>query len=220
MFGIEPTPFDLRMVAFRIPIRVHPSFWIAGVILGWSPDHPDLMFIWVMCLFISILIHELGHGLMAEAFGWPTEILLYFGGGLAMPQARNRTPWRDIALSLAGPFAGFGLAAVTIGIAALLPKDVHPNIDTLIGFLLFINIAWGCVNLLPVLPLDGGHVCHSLVALMGFRNPARIATQISLVVSAGVAIFFFAYLQMSFAGMMFAFFSFQNYAALQSPEIR
>ena len=99
MFGLEPTPFDLRMVAFRIPIRVHPSFWIAGAVLSWNPERMDVMFMWVMCLFVSIMVHELGHALMGEAFGWPSEVLLYWCGGLALSQRQHdRTPWREIAV--------------------------------------------------------------------------------------------------------------------------
>ena len=67
MLGLDPTPFDVRLVAFRIPIRVHPSFWVVSVLLSWNPDHLDLVFLWMICLFVSILVHELGHALVAEA---------------------------------------------------------------------------------------------------------------------------------------------------------
>ena len=76
MFTINPTPFDIRLVAFRIPIRVHPSFWLGSLIFGQSLGSPELIFLWVICSFVSILIHELGHALTAEAYGWPTEIVL------------------------------------------------------------------------------------------------------------------------------------------------
>jgi hypothetical protein len=130
MFGTEPTPFDVRLQAFRIPIRVHPSFWIAGAALSWNPDHLDFVFLWVMCLFVSILVHEMGHALMAEAFCWESEIVLYWGGGLAMSQRyHNRTPWREIAVSLAGPFAGFGLFALTLLVEPLLQNQMHDRRD-------------------------------------------------------------------------------------------
>ncbi|MEI8379983.1 MAG: site-2 protease family protein [Planctomycetota bacterium] len=221
MFGIEPTPFDLRMIAFRIPIRVHPSFWIAGLLFSWSPNHPDLMFLWIMCLFVSILVHELGHAVMAEAFGWPSEVLLYWCGGLAFSNRHhNRTHWRDIAVSLAGPFAGFGLFGLTAVVAILLKERPHPIVAIVIYNLIQINLLWGLVNLLPVYPLDGGQVCQSLLAWLGFRNPVRTSAQISVLAGGAAAVFFFSYLHQPFGGMLFAMLCLQNLATLQTSEFR
>lgn len=221
MFGFDPTPFDLRLVAFRIPIRVHPSFWIASAVLGWNPDRLDLVFIWVLCVLISIMVHELGHALMAEAFGWASHIVMYWGGGLAFSERySNRTPWREIAVSLAGPFAGFGLFALTIGVMFLIPADasLHPNVGRIFQNLIWINLFWGLVNLLPVLPLDGGQVTQSLLTWLRFRDPVRIALQISVVIAGAAALIFYTQLKMNFAGMLFAMLCLQNVAALQSPR--
>ena len=221
MFGLDPTPFDLRLVTFRIPVRVHPSFWLAAAYLGWSPSHLDEVFIWVMCLFLSILVHELGHGLAAEAFGWSAEIVLYWCGGLTFSQRHfNRTPWREIAVSLAGPFAGFGLFGLTIAVAYFLPRDqpLPKNVDFIIMQLIWINLCWGLVNLLPVLPLDGGQVCQSFLIWCRFRDPARIAMQIGVVVAGAAAAFFFLQLKANFAGLLFAMLCLQNVANLQAPR--
>ena len=220
MFGLAPTPFDLRMVAFRIPIRVHPSFWIAAAYLGWMPERLDLVFLWVMCLFVSILIHELGHALIAEAFGWGSEIVLYWCGGLAFSQRQfNRTPWREIAVSLAGPFAGFGLYGLTVGVWHLLPdEETLPISVRFVFYQLFrINLAWGLVNLLPVLPLDGGQVCQSLLSWGRFRDPSRTAMQVSAVVAGVAAVYFFTQWKDNFAGILFAMLCLQNVASLQAP---
>ncbi len=219
MFGLEPTPFDLRMVAFRIPIRVHPSFWIFGALLSWDSNHLDLVFLWIMCLFVSIVIHELGHALMAEAFGWASEIVLYWCGGLAFSQRPfNRTPWREIAVSLAGPFAGFGLFGLTMGLVYLLRgTSLHPTAYIIFAYLIFINLYWGLVNLLPVLPLDGGQVCQSFLVWCRFRDPGRLAMQISAVVAAVAAVYFFTQWESNFAGILFAMLCLQNVASLQTP---
>lgn len=221
MFGLEPTPFDLRLVAFRIPIRVHPSFWIAAAFLGWQPDHLDRVFMWVMCLFVSILVHELGHALTAEAFGWASEIVLYWCGGLAFSQrSHGRTPWREIAVSLAGPFAGFGLFGLTIGVLYLLPSDqpLPRNAEFVITQLIWINLCWGLVNLLPVLPLDGGQVCQSFLVWCRFRDPVRIAMQVSVIVAGAASAYFFTQWKENFAGMLFAMLCLQNVASLQAPR--
>ena len=220
MFGIDPTPFDVRLIAFRIPIRVHPSFWIVGVLTGWNEDRLDLVFLWVMCLFISILVHELGHALMAEAFGWTSNILLYWGGGLAFSdRSHSRTPWRQIAVALAGPCAGFGLYGLTIAAVHLFPSllRTHESVGFVIGQLIWINLYWGLVNLLPVLPLDGGHVCQHFLDWCRLRDPVRIATQISIPVAIAAAVFFFK-TDHRFAGMLFACLCLQNIANLQSSR--
>ena len=221
MFGLDPTPFDLRLVAFRIPIRVHPSFWIASILLGWQPDHPDLVFLWVLCVFVSILVHELGHALVAEALGWPSEIVLYLGGGLAISQrSTRRTPWREIAVALAGPCAGFGLFGLAVAVQWFLTRNrllLHPYRFEVFFDLVWINLYWGLVNLLPVLPLDGGQVCRSLLELGRVRDPQRLTCQIGIPISGAMAAYFFS-IDASFAGMMFALLCLQNITLLQQPS--
>ena len=221
MFGLDPTPFDVRLVAFRIPIRVHPSFWLVSVLLGWEPEHLDVVFLWVMCLFASIIVHELGHALVAEALGWPAEIVLYFGGGLTFSQRHSRrTPWREIAVALAGPFAGFGLFGLVLFVNRLLNTNgllIHPYRAEVVRNLVWINYYWGLVNLLPVLPLDGGNVCRSLLELWRVRDPQRMACQISVPVAGAIAAYFFS-IDARFAGIMFAMMCFQNITSLQQQD--
>ena len=56
----EGTPFDLRMHIVRIPVRVIPTFWLVAAYLGWNPDRLDLVGVWMLCMFFSILVHEIG----------------------------------------------------------------------------------------------------------------------------------------------------------------
>ena len=221
MFGIDPTPFDVRLVAFRIPIRIHPSFWLVSVLLSWQPDRLDHVFLWVICLFVSIIVHELGHALAAEAFGWPAEVVLYFGGGVTLSQRHTRrTPWREIAVSLAGPFAGFGLYALVQLVRSVLNSNgwlINEYRFVVVSSLVWINLYWGLVNLLPVLPLDGGNVCRSLLELLRVRDPHRLASQTSVVVAGATAAYFFS-VDARFAAMMFALFCLQNLAAVQQDN--
>jgi stage IV sporulation protein FB len=228
MFGINPTPFDLRLVAFRIPIRVHPSFWLGSILFGSNLPTNQLVFIWVVCSFISILVHELGHALTAESYGWPTEIVMYFGGGLAISQRnRNNTPWRSIAVSFMGPAAGFLLFGLIIGIDLVMgltnddvikaePGDSRYYLYQAMGFLLFMNLYWGLLNLLPVVPLDGGYILQSLCAALRFRDPLGIALKVGVVVSGAAAYYFFVTTHQTFAGMLFLMLCMQSIGALQS----
>jgi Zn-dependent protease len=182
----EPTPFDLRMHVFRIPVRVHPSFWLLGLILGWDPDMPQMTLICTVCVFFSILIHELGHALTAEAFGWRSEIVLYLFGGLAFSERwHNRTPTKDIFVSVAGPAAQFCLLpllfATELGLAQTEFGD-QIYVRAAMHYLWFINIVWPILNLMPVLPLDGGHILQGLFELFGLRDPLAAALIVSIIV--------------------------------------
>jgi stage IV sporulation protein FB len=228
MFGIDPTPFDVRLVAFGIPIRVHPSFWLGSILFGSNVGSNQLIFIWVICAFISILVHEMGHALTAESFGWPTDIVLYFGGGLAISQRnRNNTPWRSIAVSLMGPAAGFLLFGLIFGIERMMGLSNDDVIRAVGGdqryywfkaldFLWFMNLYWGLLNLLPVLPLDGGNILQALCHVIGFRNPLDVTLKVGVVVAGAAAYYFFKVSHQTLAGMIMLMICVQSAGALQS----
>lgn len=224
MFGIEPTPLDLQFHLGRIPVRVHPGFWVVGALGGWNPDDLRYTFIWIVCLFVSILIHELGHALLMEAFGWPAEILLYHFGGLAFPAHRfGYTSWKWIAVCLAGPCAGFAFFGVILAgviyfrsLAWLFdPSPPDELVHDAAWQLVFINLFWGLVNLAPVLPLDGGQVCRSFFDLLRLRTAESATLVVSFIVGGLMSAFFFVVLNNTFAGMLFLFLTMQNFATLQ-----
>ncbi len=220
MFGIDPTPIDLRFYLGRIPVRVHPGFWVVGALGGWNPDDLRFTVIWMLCLFVSILIHELGHALVSEAFGWPSEILLYHFGGLAFSQRyHGNRPWKSILVSLAGPFAGFGFAACVFAMflgmsLARIPGDADGLIWFAIEKLLEINIFWGIVNLAPVLPLDGGQVLRSVLEWARVSRFDYYAALVGLIVG-GLIAFGFLNLGLQFPGMLFLFLALQNFMTVQ-----
>ena len=83
---VNPTPYDLYFPLFGIPVRVTPWFWLAGVLMGYGlieQKRFDLLVVWLGCLFLSILVHEMGHALAGKLFGWPSDIILYHFGGVA-----------------------------------------------------------------------------------------------------------------------------------------
>ena len=223
MFDIGPSPFDVRLVAFRIPIRVHWSFWLLMGLLGWEPHRPDLTFIWVMCGFVSVLVHELGHALTSEAFGWPTHIILFFNGGVAISDRTGSfRPWRNMLVALMGPAAGLMLYLIVVAVDFALAINhvvVDERLREAISDLRFINLVWTLLNLLPVLPLDGGHICLSF--LQGLRFP--LAAQATLLLGALVSGFVAYVLLQSGTPQMFAIFMVlfcvQNVMALfQNPR--
>src|SRR5690349_4147218 len=118
MFLGEPpaSQADLHFRIFGFPVRVHPYFWVVTLLLslGGGAADPLNTLSWVAVAFVSILLHELGHASLQRFYGGHPWITLYGLGGLASCNDGPRTPWRRIAILLAGPGAGFLLAALII----------------------------------------------------------------------------------------------------------
>lgn len=111
-----PTQADLHFRLVGFPVRVHPFFWVVSVLmgLGGGPADPLNTLIWVAVVFVSILLHEMGHASVQRFYGGHPWITLYGFGGLASCNDGPRSPGRRILILLAGPGAGFLLAAIVI----------------------------------------------------------------------------------------------------------
>jgi Zn-dependent protease len=228
-----PTQADLHFRLFGFPVRVHPLFWIVTLLLGTGLGgggraEPLDVLIWTVVVFVSIIVHELGHAFLQRYFGGHPWITLYSFGGLASCSDCDRRPRSQILISLAGPFAGFFLAAFLVsGLFAMqrieqfkldwIPVDwklFGSWVDIAILYVLYVNIAWGAVNLLPIYPLDGGHVARELFTL---GNPQTGIVQ-SLQLSAGAAVLVAAYALLKgdfFICLMFGFLAYGNFQTLQ-----
>jgi Zn-dependent protease len=216
----QPTPYDLRFSLFGIPTRVHPLFWVISAVMGWSEDL-NLTLIWIACVFVSILVHELGHALVAKRFGWPPEIVLHAMGGYAtFAPTWGYSIQRSIAVSFAGPGAGFILYGLIEAILkTLLITGTRLSYYSAVTFqnLEFINLWWGLVNLLPVHPLDGGHISRDLFSYwQGFRGLAS-SLQLSLITAVGVALYAYS-IGDNYVAVMFGVFAAYSYQALQQDR--
>jgi membrane-associated protease RseP (regulator of RpoE activity) len=212
------TPYDLNFRLLGFPVRVHPLFWLAALVMGWNAGYGTNVhrLLWVGCVFVSILVHEFGHGLAARAFGARPEIVLHMLGGLCVYTGADRQSlWKRLAVLIAGPGAGFVLFAAILlaghALAGLTLRDdlgllglddearfiaVHKmgrnvNQMVIIEFLVFINLIWGLVNLLPVWPLDGGQMTEAVLTAVNPREGLRRALIVSIVVGAGIAAYSF-----------------------------
>jgi hypothetical protein len=98
LFEPARTQFDLNFNLFGIHVRVHPMFWLVTAILGWDFQDPQggmkYVALWVVVVFISILIHEMGHVLMGRIFGSDGHIVLYGFGGLAIGSSDLTKRWQ------------------------------------------------------------------------------------------------------------------------------
>lgn len=205
MFGtFGPTPFDLRFHLLRIPVVVHPTFWILAAIFSWINGRLDLTLVGMFCIFVSILVHEMGHALLQDKWGDVMAIQLHlYGGAASFIPGPGYTPLRSILVSLAGPFFGFVLAAIAWLLLRVLPEIEAVNqffaqnqqlgLYVVVGLSITqaLNIIWGIFNLLPIPPLDGGHVSLEVCQLISRRRGEIWAYRIAIV-TAGLAILFIA----------------------------
>ncbi len=164
----DPTPFDLNWRMFDVQVRVHPFFWLVAAFLGWgnfSRGGPRAILLWIACVFVSILIHELGHVAVGRVFGAQGRILLYSFGGLAIGSSNLRKRWQRLLVYLAGPFIQLVFAAgIYVVIRAARGREGFAESAgaEMLVMLLVINLFWGLFNLLPIFPLDGGQVTREV----------------------------------------------------------
>lgn len=199
-----------------IPIRVQPFFLILIFLIGWlSTQSIPLSFVWAFVIFISVLVHEMGHALTARSFDQKVMIELFGMGGVTYRQGPPLRKWQDFAIVFNGPLAGFALAAA----AYLLLKTVGINSNGLLSYLLIVtfnvNIFWTVINLLPVHPLDGGHLLRILLeGMIGFRG-TQAALLLSTLIGLGLSIAFFM-IYFWIAGALFFMFTFESFRKFQS----
>ncbi len=193
MFDVAPTAMDINFRVFGFPVRVSPWFWLVTVLFGLPLAQlvgPAALVVWVACVFGSILLHELGHAFLFRHYGsWSTQIVLHGFGGYARSNHRPSSAGKRILVSLAGPgvqLLFFGLltgSELAIGWARTKEWTL-----LLFNFLVYINLVWPILNLLPVFPLDGGQVSRELFGLARVRQAEVKAFGLSVLVAGGLAL--------------------------------
>jgi Zn-dependent protease len=241
MFLFEPnrTEFDLNFRLFGTSVRVHPLFWIISAALGWfwATDAFQYLVLWVVCVFVSILVHEFGHVLAGRLFGSYGYIVLYGFGGLAIGSSDLANRWKRISVYFAGPFAQFLILLVVLGLAIFtgwglhLPQKDDPNAvaKILLLQLFFINLYWPVFNLLPVWPLDGGRISRDFLDWLIPERGVAVSLIVSMVIAGLLALHSVAAAQGIFeipflpvgmlTAMFFAMFAVNNYFELQDLRI-
>jgi membrane-associated protease RseP (regulator of RpoE activity) len=204
----------MRFRILGFPVQVHPFFFLVAALLGGTQNDLTLILVWVAVVFVSVLAHELGHALAARANGQQPSILLYSMGGLTRFQPlRELTPGQSIAISLAGPGAGFLVGSLVWAASQSVPPDASFVVRVAVHDLLWVNFGWGFLNLLPILPLDGGNVVRSVLHAVRRRPDERLALLISITVGGLACLAAFNY-GLVWAAVIAALISFNNYQAL------
>jgi Zn-dependent protease len=158
---------------FGIPFLIDPSWFIIILLVTlvyryrWQADFASMAlgmaFVMALLLFASVLLHELGHSLVARLQGIRVRsITLFFFGGVASIEQEPKTPGKAFQVAIAGPLVSFSLFA---GLALATPvlRATNPPAAAIVSELSEVNLWLTLFNLIPGLPLDGGQVLKSIV---------------------------------------------------------
>lgn len=165
---------QLRVFGIEVPasdIATGATPWLLGVVAA-------------LGLFTSVVIHELGHALVARLYGVQvTEIRLWFLGGVAQFEELPSRRGAEAVVAIAGPLTS-GLLALLLWLVLPLAGGAA-GVTVVLAYLAITNLGLAIFNLLPALPLDGGRVVRSL---FGLFLPHLRATNIAVALSAAIAI--------------------------------
>jgi hypothetical protein len=166
---------------------------------------------------LSVLAHELGHAITFRIFDRRPNIVLQWMGGVTFAPG-SLTPARQLIVSLAGPLTGLlliGLPALVIAKGALNDASTW---DVILSQVVWVNIVWSLFNLLPVLPLDGGHVCASVLHYVAPGRNMRIAHLISIAVAAAGGLYAISNPNYIFIALFAGFLAYWNLSQLRTPQ--
>ncbi len=125
-------------------------YWIMGIIAA-------------LLIFVSVLLHEIAHSLVANARGIPVHsITLFLLGGASNMEEEPQKPAAEFAVAIVGPVTSLIIAAIFWGFSKI-PADASSPLAAMLSYMAIINMYLGIFNLLPGFPLDGGRVLRSII---------------------------------------------------------
>ena len=206
------------LIRGKIPILIHPFFWLFAFLIGWL-NSPSLIgaIVWMGIIFVSVLIHEFGHALTALFFKQKVQIQLIPFGGLTSYEGPTLRLWQQFLITLNGPLFGFLLFLLA---TLLLEMNVFhsPFFIGVVRATQIANLFWTAVNLLPVLPLDGGQLLRVVLeAIFGVKG-FKAALLVGAVLAVLIALFFF-FVQQLLAGAIFFLFAFQSLSSWRKSRL-
>jgi Zn-dependent protease/CBS domain-containing protein len=205
MFGRRFHLFNLSGFA----VSIDASWFLLAILIVWSlatgvfPVYiPGLSAgaYWAMGvagaigLFLSIVIHEFFHSIVARRYGLPMKgITLFIFGGVAEMTEEPPSAKVEFRMAIAGPIASLLIAVVCWVLATLLARTAPAPVTVVLAYLALLNLALAIFNLIPAFPLDGGRVLRSLLwaRWKSLRRATRVAARIGsgfgvLLIIAGV----------------------------------
>jgi Zn-dependent protease/CBS domain-containing protein len=192
---------------FDIPIKLDLTFllilpvfaWLIGSQVGLWVDNLNMLWSmnldratltaggmpWILGaiaavgLFVAVVLHELGHSLVAMRYGFPIEsITLWIFGGIARLTEQPEDWKRELNIAIAGPVVSIAVGVLSYLALVVLPEGI-PTLRFLFGYLALMNLVLAAFNLLPGFPMDGGRVLRALLARnRPFADATRTAAEV------------------------------------------
>ena len=211
---------------FGIPVRVEPFFIIVAALFGINIEPLWVVFAFVGVVFVSVLVHELGHAFTYRLLGQRSAIVLHGFGGFTVATGGGRqvlSKGKSILVSVSGALCQILLLGVPARIAVYSDWGNREGFDfyvihgahgfswyPILYYLSIVSIWWGIFNLLPIRPLDGGHVAETL---FGFETACKLSIGAACV-AAFVAFRYFGLLALLF----FGFYAYISYRDLREGQ--
>lgn len=218
-----PGSFSVARI-FGITIEIHLSWLAILALLAWTLSDavfPDRYEGWstaaywavgctaAVLLFVTVLIHELAHAVVAKRRGLDVpRITLFIFGGVSHMSRQPKSPGEEFAIAAAGPLTSLVIAIVSLGLA-LATEGSSEKASGIFYYLGTVNVMLAIFNILPGFPLDGGRVLRSIAwkRTSSFRRATRIASGVGEVFGYGLLLVGAAMLLSGYAvnGIWFAF---------------
>lgn len=204
-----------RFSLFGIPVRVEPWFWLVMVLIGGgigARTREEILGVALFALagFLSVLTHELGHALAGRLFGARSSITLHAMGGLAEFPGAWFTRGQSFVVTFAGP-----AVQILLGVAVFLAIPDLGRLQSLAGHfwwaLAWISVVWAVLNLVPVLPLDGGQMLH---AVLGPQR-VRVTLWVSILCAVGLGAAAWMQFKLLLFPILLGYFAYQSWRRLQ-----
>ncbi len=179
---------------FGIPIRVHLTFllllafiWYVETSMSGPQAGLRSVVFWTL-IFACVLLHELGHSLVAKSYGLTiSSILLLPIGGVSQIAEIPRDPIKEVGMTIAGPVVNFVIAGVLLffgklGDPSLQFSEISLQSGSLVVDLFWANIMLGLFNIIPAYPMDGGRILRGFIAMRKeYTEATRLAADVGKV---------------------------------------
>lgn len=192
------------------------GYLLSGAVGGDRRGVLVFIIVWILCTLVSVMVHELGHVLMGRFFGQPGSITLAGLGGQALGSYEELNPWKRICVAFAGPGAGFIFLGVLVVFDSLwwnitmdwldwqwlkLPACIIEQFDPamtiranrtyviVMQLLFFMNLFWNLINLIPIIPMDGGMIFKDICIIIAPREGLKWAFAISFALASALTLY-------------------------------
>ncbi len=197
----------------KIPIKFSMAFFVTAGLIGFINSYSFMgTVVWIGIILVSVLVHEYGHALTSLMFGQNPKIELVAFGGVTIPEGKKLSPGKEFLVVLMGPVFGVLLFLASLFLVRL--QILPPFFQSVMTVLAVVNLFWTIINLLPILPLDGGQLVRIILEKFIGAKAFKATLYLSIILGGIAAIFFFL-TGFLFVGAIFLLLTFQNVETLR-----